>query len=120
MSKTTRVGDGACEGGGAGGLGDEVLLLEEAPHRGQDGVVVAHAEDPARSHHVRTRGEVGQFRDQLVDRLDGSVGRRQQLSSDGLDAEVCDVRMTVDEPRSQRAPGEIDHARARGAQRHDL
>ena len=75
-------------------------------------VVVAHAEDPTCQCDVRPGGERLQPVHEVVDRIDGTVRRSEQVGPDGLRAELLGVGMAIDEPGHQRLAAEILEHRA--------
>ena len=75
-------------------------------------IVVADAEDPAGQADVRSGAEGLQPVHQVVDRVDGTVRRSEQVGADGLCTELLGVGMTIDEPGHQRLAGEVLHHRA--------
>ena len=74
----------------------------------EQGVVVAHAEDPAGQANVGADGEGLELCHEVVDGVDRAVRRREQVGADGLRAELLRMRVTVDEPGQQCPASEID------------
>ena len=75
-------------------------------------VVVAHAEDPPGQGDVRSGGEGLQPVHEVVDRIDGTVRRSEQVGADGLRAELLGVGVAIDEPGHQRLAAEVLQHRA--------
>ena len=73
----------------------------------EQGIVVAHAEDPAGQRNVRAGGEGLQLGHEIVDGVDGAVRRGEQVGADGLRAELLGMGMTIDEAGHQRLAGEV-------------
>ena len=73
----------------------------------EQGIVVAHAEDPAGQLNVWPGGEGLQLVHEIVHGVDSAVRRGEQVGADGLRAELLDMGMTVDEPGHQRLASEV-------------
>jgi hypothetical protein len=74
----------------------------------QQRVVVTDPEDPAGSTDIRSLREFLQPDDEFVDGVHGTVGRGEQVGTDGLRAEAEHVRVSVDEARRKRVARQVD------------
>ena len=70
----------------------------------EERIVISHSEDPARALRIGTLGELFKLRYEIVDRVDATVRRSEQVSPHGLGAEAKEVDVPVHEPWRECPP----------------